>query len=68
VRVDRDACVMCGACNRVCPVDLDVVKEAGGPECISCGACIGACPKGAISRGFGLRLGRGPVAPSVKKD
>ena len=67
VRVDHDACVMCGVCNRVCPVDLDVVKEAGGPECISCGACIGACPKGAISRVFGLRPGHAHAMPSSEK-
>jgi polyferredoxin len=54
VRFTAEKCVDCGLCSRVCPTDLDVPKEAGGPECIACGDCIRACPKGAIDRKFGL--------------
>jgi ferredoxin len=48
------ACTQCGACNRVCPVDLDVTKEVGGAECIACGDCAKVCPQGGIKRKFGL--------------
>jgi ferredoxin len=41
VRLKPGACVQCGACSRVCPIDLDVPREVGGPECIACGDCIG---------------------------
>jgi ferredoxin len=54
IEVDDEACVNCGLCDKVCPVALDVRKEAGGMECIACGACIGTCPKSAIKRKFGL--------------
>ncbi len=66
IEVDRDACVDCGACNRVCPVDLDVVKEAGGPECIACGDCIKVCPVNAITRRFGIASPRTAAAPSAE--
>ncbi len=54
ISVDRDSCVNCGLCDKVCPVDLDVRREAGGPECIACGDCITACPRGSIARKIGF--------------
>ena len=54
VQLDNDLCTHCGACNRVCPVDLYVPKEVGGPECIACGDCIKACPRSGIRRKFGV--------------
>lgn len=50
---DRDACIACGKCNKVCPVNLDVPREVGGPECIACSDCMKACPKLAIRRHIG---------------
>jgi polyferredoxin len=55
VEVDLTACVRCRRCDRVCPVDLDVAREVGGPECIACGDCIRACPQNGIHRTYGLR-------------
>jgi ferredoxin len=54
VTIDNQACINCGKCDRVCPVNLDVRKEVGGMECIACGDCIKACPKLAIRRKAGL--------------
>ena len=54
IEVDKNACDNCGACDNVCPVELDVTNEAGGAECIACGDCIAACTKGAIRWRFGL--------------
>jgi ferredoxin len=54
MRLVADLCIHCGACDKVCPVDLDVRREVGGPECISCGDCRRACSKNALERKFGL--------------
>ena len=48
-----DACVSCGACAGVCPVDAISEGaehyEVDADVCIDCGACEGECPTGAIS-------------------
>ena len=55
LEVDKDACVNCGKCSRVCKMDVDPVKCPNSAECIRCGACKAACPKDAISIGFGKK-------------
>jgi len=54
IKLDKSACIHCHACSRVCPVDLDVPKEVGGPECLACGDCQTACPQNGIRREFGF--------------
>ena len=46
VKVDPQRCTDCGACVRVCQMDI---RAVGDRECIHCGACIGVCPTRAIS-------------------
>lgn len=53
--IDQSKCISCGACNRVCPAELDVPREVGGPECIACGDCVQACGQDGIRRRFGVR-------------
>ena len=52
VKCDRDKCVSCGACKRVCPMDVDMTdnsrKRKNGTECILCLECAKACPKNAL--------------------
>ena len=55
LEVNKDACVNCGKCSRVCKMDVDPVKCPNSAECIRCGACKAACPKDAISIGFGKK-------------
>ena len=51
VAVDESACVHCGRCASLCPMDAEI---AGDPHCISCGKCVTECPTIAISfRGVG---------------
>lgn len=51
VRVDASACTRCGACVRVCKMD---VARVGDRECIHCGECVSVCPEKAIT----LRAGK----------
>ncbi len=51
-RVDKEACVHCGACAKVCKMQVDPVKNPNDPECIRCGACKKVCPAKAICFGF----------------
>lgn len=53
-RVDKDKCVSCGKCSRVCKMDVDITKDNAHPECIRCGDCKKACPTCAISTHWGL--------------
>lgn len=52
--IDSSQCIGCGECSSVCPAELDVPREVGGPECIACGDCMTACPQNGIHRRFGL--------------
>lgn len=52
IKVDRDACCLCGLCVGVCPPaalemwedNLEVL-----PKCTDCGWCVPYCPVGALS-------------------
>lgn len=46
--VDRERCIDCGACERVCPMDIKVRRNPNSVECIRCGRCVAICPTDAI--------------------
>jgi polyferredoxin len=46
--VDEASCTECGACQRVCPVDIRIYEDAGSTRCVRCMECVGACPEVAI--------------------
>lgn len=55
IEVEKDKCVGCGMCNKVCLMGLDVRQMVADSsvlkctECIQCGACVDGCPKNALS-------------------
>lgn len=49
MKVDKDRCISCGKCARVCKMDVDVTKTPNHSECIRCGMCVNACPTNAVS-------------------
>lgn len=66
IRRTEDACISCGACDRACPMNIevstaDIVTSA---ECISCNECVNACPAAGaleVSRAGESR----PVSPAL---
>ncbi|PLX20337.1 hypothetical protein C0584_06065 [Candidatus Parcubacteria bacterium] len=55
---DKDTCISCGLCNKVCPANLNImeadkVKEA---DCISCQNCVSDCPKNSLSSSIGKKV------------
>lgn len=53
-RVDKSKCTNCGACAKVCKMNVNPLENANSLECIRCGSCKEVCHVHAISSGFGL--------------
>ena len=50
--MEHSKCISCGACSRVCKMQVNPVKNCNDLECIRCGQCKKACPTGAIQTGL----------------
>ena len=52
IKCDKEKCISCGKCKRVCPMNVDVTdnsrKRENGTECILCMECVKNCPKKAL--------------------
>lgn len=52
IKCDKNKCISCGKCKRVCPMDVDVTdntrKRKNATECILCMECVKNCPKAAL--------------------
>ena len=52
IKCNKERCISCGKCKRVCPMNVDVTDNSrsrkNGTECILCMECVKACPKKAL--------------------
>ncbi len=74
LEVNRETCLGCGICNKVCNVEaLDLTPLVKGEKrklkiaediCLGCGACISACKTESLS----LKPMQRPPTPERKKD
>ena len=59
-----DKCNDCGACNKMCPMDIRISdyvlnkQRVLSTECILCFECTNVCAFGALSASFGFDFGR----------
>ena len=52
VKCDKEKCISCGKCKKVCPMNVDITdnsrKRKNGTECILCMECVKACLRKAL--------------------
>ena len=65
VKVDPARCTDCGACVRVCPMDI---RSVGDRECVHCGRCVSVCPTQAISFRAGKVVLMGPQLGERRRE
>lgn len=52
--IDKDYCVACGTCVKVCPLQIihieqGVFAEINYDRCVGCGKCAKSCPASVIN-------------------
>ena len=73
IRGDSEKCTECGACMKVCPMDIRILDYAKmgfrvlSTECILCQTCVNTCPAGALKVSFGLDVGGKELLNERKK-
>ncbi len=60
---DREKCTQCGACVKVCPMNINIVEYVNNgqrilsTECILCLTCTSVCPEEALRSTFKMDIG-----------
>jgi len=63
IRGNSEKCNECGACMKMCPMDIRIPDYTRNglrilsTECILCQTCVNTCPTGALKVSFGLDIG-----------
>ena len=48
-KIDGTKCTKCGACQKICKLNIPVYEKPNTADCIRCGDCKAACPQSAIT-------------------
>ncbi len=49
LHIDKKLCIDCGACKKICRMNINPTNDFNSAECIRCGDCKKICPRNAIS-------------------
>lgn len=52
MNLDKEKCSSCKACEKACPMRVNLTEKINTAECIRCGKCSEVCHKGAINLGI----------------
>lgn len=52
MEIDKDRCISCEKCHKVCPMDVIPEENPNSAECIRCGKCVASCPANALCLKF----------------
>jgi polyferredoxin len=53
--VDKELCIKCNKCTKICKMDIVPYKKQNVLECIRCGHCKKVCPCKVITTGFNVK-------------
>lgn len=68
IKVDKEKCIGCDKCERVCKMNVNPSETPDNAECIRCRECISACPTGALVDNFSCLSCRKKVEAEAKED
>ena len=60
---DKEKCTLCGACNKACPMDINIMEYVNNgervlsTECIFCLTCKTVCPEGILDDTLRMDIG-----------
>jgi len=64
VKQIADGCNLCMACEKNCPMDIQITEytqngqRVGSTECIICQTCVSTCPQKVLGLSFGFDMGK----------